>query len=47
MSFKTLIFYGSYRSDRQGIKAVKFMTNQLKQRNHEVVFADVIDSKAR
>jgi NAD(P)H-dependent FMN reductase len=43
MSFKTLVFYGSYRSDRQGIKAVKFMINQLKQRNHEVVFIDAID----
>ncbi|AFY75465.1 putative flavoprotein (plasmid) [Synechococcus sp. PCC 7502] len=43
MSFKTLVFYGSYRSDRQGIKAVKFIINQLKQRNHEVVFADAMD----
>ncbi len=42
MSFKTLVFYGSYRSDRQGIKAVKFMINQLKIRNHEVVFADAM-----
>jgi NAD(P)H-dependent FMN reductase len=42
MSFKTLVFYGSYRSDRQGLKAVKFMINQLKLRNHEVVFADAM-----
>jgi len=40
MSFKTVVFYGSYRSDRQGIKAARFMIDQLKQRNHEVIFAD-------
>ncbi|MEH2352928.1 NADPH-dependent FMN reductase [Nostoc sp.] len=40
MKFKTIVFYGSYRSDRQGIKAARFMINQLKQRNHEVIFAD-------
>ena len=43
MSFKTLVFYGSYRSDRQGIKAVKFIINQLKQRNHELIFIDAMD----
>ncbi len=40
MNFKTLVFYGSYRSDRQGIKAAKFIIDQLKQRNHEVIFVD-------
>lgn len=40
MSFKTLVFYGSYRRDRQGIKAARFMIDQLQQRNHEVIFAD-------
>lgn len=40
MSFKTVVFYGSYRSDRQGIKAARFMIDQLKQRNHEVIFVD-------
>jgi NAD(P)H-dependent FMN reductase len=43
MSFKTLVFYGSYRSDRQGIKAVKFIVNQLEQRGHEAVFIDARD----
>ncbi|WP_413198762.1 NADPH-dependent FMN reductase [Nostoc piscinale] len=38
--FKTLVFYGSYRSDRQGIKAAKFIIDQLQQRNHEVIFVD-------
>lgn len=40
MSFKTIVFYGSYRHDRQGIKAACFMIEQLQQRNHEVIFAD-------
>ncbi|MGI8500116.1 MAG: NADPH-dependent FMN reductase [Hassallia sp.] len=40
MSFKTLVFYGSYRSDRQGIKAARFMIDQLQQRKHEVIFVD-------
>ncbi|WGV27204.1 NADPH-dependent FMN reductase [Halotia branconii] len=40
MNFKTLVFYGSYRSDRQGIKAARFIIDQLKQRNHEVIFVD-------
>ncbi len=40
MSLKTVVFYGSYRSDRQGIKAARFMIDQLQQRNHEVIFID-------
>ena len=40
MNFKTIVFYGSYRRDRQGIKATDFMIDQLQQRNHEVIFAD-------
>jgi len=40
MNFKTIVFYGSYRRDRQGIKAARFIIDQLQQRNHEVIFAD-------
>jgi len=40
MPFKTLVFYGSCRRDRNGIRAAKFVLNQLEQRGHEVVFAD-------
>ncbi|MBD2437656.1 NADPH-dependent FMN reductase [Nostoc sp. FACHB-110] len=40
MSLKTLVFYGSYRSDRQGIKAARFMIERLQQRNHEVILVD-------
>ncbi|GBE90476.1 NADPH-dependent FMN reductase [Nostoc cycadae] len=41
--FKTLVFYGSYRSDRQGIKAARFIIDQLQQRNHEVIFVDAME----
>ena len=40
MNFKTIVFYGSYRRDRQGIKAARFTIERLQQRNHEVIFAD-------
>lgn len=43
MSFKTVVFYGSYRRDRNGIRAAQFMIDQLKQRGHEVVFADAME----
>jgi NAD(P)H-dependent FMN reductase len=43
MSFKTIVFYGSYRRDRQGIKAARLIINQLQERNHDVVFADAIE----
>lgn len=39
---KTAVIYGSNRSERQGIKAAKFMVNKLKERGHEV---ELIDSK--
>lgn len=34
------ILYGSVRSDRQGIKAVKFIQNKLTERNHNGVIID-------
>jgi NAD(P)H-dependent FMN reductase len=40
MNFKTIVFYGSYRRDRQGIKAARFTIDRLQQRNHQVIFAD-------
>lgn len=40
MNFKTIVFYGSYRRDRQGIKAARFTIDRLQERNHEVIFAD-------
>ncbi|HHP7245686.1 MAG TPA: NADPH-dependent FMN reductase, partial [Elainellaceae cyanobacterium] len=43
MSFKTVVFYGSYRRDRQGIKAAKFIIHQLNRRGHTAIFADAQD----
>ena len=40
MSYKTVVFYGSYRQNRQGIKIAHFIIDLLKLRNHSVVFAD-------
>lgn len=43
MSDKILVFYGSYRSDRMGIRLADFLVSRLKQRGAEV---DFIDAKA-
>lgn len=40
---KFLVFYGSVRSARQGIKAARFVVNQIKQRGHEVVLIDPVE----
>ncbi len=44
MSFKIAVIYGSVRSERQGIKAAKFLANQLEKRNHEVVLIDALEA---
>ena len=43
MADKVLVFYGSYRSDRMGIRLADFIVARLKVRNVEVEF---IDAKA-
>lgn len=43
MSDKVLVFYGSYRSDRMGIRLADFIVTRLKQRGADVEF---IDAKA-
>ena len=43
MSDKILVFYGSYRSDRMGIRLADFIVARLKQRDLDVEF---IDAKA-
>jgi NAD(P)H-dependent FMN reductase len=40
MPLEILVFYGSVRSDRQGIKAARFIESRCRQRGHEV---DLID----
>ena len=45
MSLKIVVFYGSVREDRQGIKAARFVVNKLEERGHEVNLADPMDYK--
>jgi NAD(P)H-dependent FMN reductase len=40
MSLKITIIYGSYRSDRQGIRVVKYLTKALEEQKHIVTFVD-------
>lgn len=40
MTLDIVILYGSVRSDRQGIKAARFIENKLKERGHEVHLVD-------
>jgi NAD(P)H-dependent FMN reductase len=43
MSNRILVFYGSYRSDRMGIRLAHFMVGQLRRRGDDV---ELIDAKA-
>ena len=43
MTLKLLVFYGSYRSDRAGIRLARFAVNRLAARGHD---AELIDAKA-
>ena len=45
MSCKIAVIYGSVRSQRQGIKAARFIVNKLKERNHEVTLIDPLEYK--
>ncbi len=43
MSDRILVFYGSYRSDRMGIRLADFATSELRQRGNDV---ELIDARA-
>ena len=43
MTLKTAVIYGSARRDRQGIKAARFVTRQLEQRQHDVTLVDTLE----
>lgn len=43
MKLNLLVFYGSVRSARQGIKAARFIVNQCEERGHEVFLADPLE----
>lgn len=40
MSLNTVVIYGSVRSQRQGIKAARFLVNKLAARGHDVQLVD-------
>ena len=43
MSYRILVLYGSYRSDRMGVRLADFLVSQLRQRGEDV---ELIDAKA-
>ena len=43
MSLKLVVFYGSVRSARQGIKAARFIVTQCENRGHEVTLIDPLE----
>jgi len=43
MALKLVIFYGSVRSQRQGIKAARFVLKTCQQRGHDAVLLDPIE----
>ena len=45
MSLKIAVIYGSVRENRQGIKAAKFMVNQLKNSGYDVSLIDPLEYK--
>ncbi len=43
MALRLVVFYGSVRSERQGIKAARFMLNKCRERGHEVALIDPVE----
>ncbi len=43
MSLKIVVFYGSARSHRLGIRAARFIVNQCRERGHEVSLIEPLD----
>src|SRR3954447_21338981 len=43
MSFRILVFYGSYRADRMGIRLAQLVVDGLRAKGHEI---ELIDAKA-
>ncbi len=43
MSLNIVVFYGSVRSARQGIKAARFIVNKCRERGHDVSLIDPIE----
>ena len=47
MSLHFAVFYGSVRSERQGIKYARFLNAQLAARGHQVSFVDPSSTDCR
>lgn len=45
MKLNIVILFGSVRSDRQGIKAARFIVDKLKERKHDVTLVDPMKIK--
>lgn len=43
MSLRLVVLYGSVRSDRQGIRAARFVVNECRARGHEVALVDPLE----
>jgi NAD(P)H-dependent FMN reductase len=43
MELNIALIYGSVRTERQGIKAARFLNKELKKRNYEVSFIDPLE----
>jgi NAD(P)H-dependent FMN reductase len=43
MSLRLVVFYGSVRSERQGIRAARFVVNECRARGHDVALVDPIE----
>jgi NAD(P)H-dependent FMN reductase len=43
MKLKLLVFYGSVRSARQGIRVARFVANQCRARGHDVTLVDPLE----
>ncbi|KAK9360822.1 flavoprotein-like protein [Lipomyces starkeyi] len=43
MPLKIVVFYGSVRSAREGIKVARFVTNRCRTRGHDVSFIDPVE----
>ena len=45
MELKLVVLVGSVRSDRQGIKAARFVDRSMKARGHDVTVVDPVELK--
>ena len=43
MALRLVVFYGSVRSERQGIRAARFILNKCRERGHEVALIDPVE----